>query len=231
MALIKRIHRHAAPESPAAAYLAAGLKIAGVDVNSGSIRSSRIWLGRFESNAMYSKPLSFYTWSAELTQVFRFMRFFQQPLPPNQPTLDRGSGQGRRLRPEAARGLQASECLLRPAHQSARQPALWPTCSRAGKARRSPADRRVPDLSIQGNGAVWPLVSRGTSARCRLDEGDDPGHSPRTRSTWLPAPAAAGMSIRSTHWRHFCCRKRGQRTRNSCSQRPTRSGCSRLFRH
>ena len=30
---------------------------------------------------MYSKPFSFYTWSDELTRVFRFMRFFQQPLP------------------------------------------------------------------------------------------------------------------------------------------------------
>lgn len=34
-----------------------------------------------------SKPLSFYTWSPELTQVFRFTRFFQQPLPPNQLNL------------------------------------------------------------------------------------------------------------------------------------------------
>jgi hypothetical protein len=85
--LIERIHRHVTPKSQAAAYLAAGLKIAGVDVTTGQSDQVAYWLGRFESNAMYSKPLSFYTWSPELKQVFRFMRFFQQPLPPNQPTL------------------------------------------------------------------------------------------------------------------------------------------------
>jgi hypothetical protein len=85
--LIERVCQHAAPESPASAFLAAGLKIAGVDVKTDQPDQVASWLSRFESNTMYSKPLSFYTWSPELTQVFRFMRFFQQPLPPNQPNL------------------------------------------------------------------------------------------------------------------------------------------------
>jgi hypothetical protein len=85
--LIKQLHMRVGPESPASAYLAAGLKIANVDVNSSRPDQVSSWLGRFESAAIYSKPLSFYTWSAELTQVFRFMRFFQQPLPSNQPDL------------------------------------------------------------------------------------------------------------------------------------------------
>jgi hypothetical protein len=85
--LIKQLQIRVRPESPASAYLAAGLKIANVDVNSSRPDQVSSWLGRFESAAIYSKPLSFYTWSAELMQVFRFMRFFQQPLPSNQPDL------------------------------------------------------------------------------------------------------------------------------------------------
>jgi hypothetical protein len=87
VALIERLKERVLPNSAASAYLAAGLRIAGVDVKTGQPDQSASWLGRFTSNSMYSKPLSFYTWSLELTQVFRFMRFFQQPLPPDQPNL------------------------------------------------------------------------------------------------------------------------------------------------
>jgi hypothetical protein len=85
--VIKRIYEHLAPESAASAYLAAGLKIAGSDVKTVQPDQAALWLRRFESDAMYSKPFSFYTWSDELTRVFRFMRYFQQPLPPNPPVL------------------------------------------------------------------------------------------------------------------------------------------------
>ncbi|MFI5458115.1 MAG: hypothetical protein ACHRXM_21990 [Isosphaerales bacterium] len=87
VALIERLHERVAPESLASAYLAAGLKIAGVEVKTGQPDQAASWLSRFESDAMYSKPLSFYTWSEELTRVFRFMRFFQQPLSPDKPGL------------------------------------------------------------------------------------------------------------------------------------------------
>jgi hypothetical protein len=85
--LIKRLHERVAPESEASAFLAAGLKIAGVEVKTSRPEQAASWLSRFESDAMYSKPESFYTWSEELTRVFRFMRFFQQPLPLNKTTL------------------------------------------------------------------------------------------------------------------------------------------------
>ena len=87
VALIQRLQQRVAPNSSASAYLAAGLKIAGIKVKTGQPDQAASWLSRFESNTMYSKPLSFYTWNPELTQVFRFMRFFQQPLPPNDPSL------------------------------------------------------------------------------------------------------------------------------------------------
>jgi hypothetical protein len=87
MALIKRLYERVAPDSEASVYLAAGLKIAGVDFKTGQSDQVASWLNRFESDAMYSKPESFYTWSEELTRVFRFMRFFQQPLPLNKSAL------------------------------------------------------------------------------------------------------------------------------------------------
>ena len=84
---IKQLHERVPPESIASPYLAAGLKIAAVNVKTSQPDQVASWLSRFESSAMYAKPFSFYTWSPELTQVFRFMRFFQQPLPVNQPEL------------------------------------------------------------------------------------------------------------------------------------------------
>ena len=84
---IKQLHERVPAESPASPYLAAGLKIADVDVKTSQPDQVASWLSRFESSAMYANPFSFYTWSPELTQVFRFMRFFQQPLPANQPEL------------------------------------------------------------------------------------------------------------------------------------------------
>ncbi len=87
VALIKRLHDRVAPDSQASAYFTAGLKIAGVEVKNGQPDQVASWLTRFESDARYSKPLSFYTWSEELTRVFRFMRFFQQPLPLDNPGL------------------------------------------------------------------------------------------------------------------------------------------------
>jgi hypothetical protein len=85
--LIERLHERVAPDGVASGYLAAGLEIAGVDFKTDRPDQTAAWLSRFESNAMASKPFGFYGWSPELTKVFRFMRFFQQPLPPNQPGL------------------------------------------------------------------------------------------------------------------------------------------------
>ena len=87
VALIKRIHARVAPDSPASAFLAAALKIAGEKVNSGQPEQAAAWLSNFNADAKVSKPFSFYTWSDELERVFRFMRFFQRPLPTDQPSL------------------------------------------------------------------------------------------------------------------------------------------------
>ncbi len=79
--LIERLYSHIPPGSHASAYVAAGLRIAGRDVKPGEPDRAMSWMNRFESTPRYARPFGFYTWNDELTQVFRFMRFFQQPLP------------------------------------------------------------------------------------------------------------------------------------------------------
>ncbi len=75
LALIKRIHGRVAAGSPASAFLAAGLKIAGEPLKSSHPEESAAWLSRFESNAMISKPIGFYTWSEELERRFPLHAF------------------------------------------------------------------------------------------------------------------------------------------------------------
>jgi hypothetical protein len=87
VSLIERLHQRVGPESAASAYLAAGLKIAGVAPGTSRPDELAGWLKRFEASTHYSKPLGFYTWRDELTRVFRFMRFFQQPLPLDKPAV------------------------------------------------------------------------------------------------------------------------------------------------
>jgi hypothetical protein len=80
VSLVKRLHERVGPEGAASPFLAAGLKIAGVEVKTARPDEVSAWLQRFEDRPMASKPTGFYTWSEELTRVFRFKRFFQQPL-------------------------------------------------------------------------------------------------------------------------------------------------------
>ncbi len=85
--MIQRLLEQVKAEGAASSYLAAGLKLAGVDARAGQPDQVAGWISGFESNSMIAKPLGFYTWSDELTRVFRFMRFFQQPLPADRPEL------------------------------------------------------------------------------------------------------------------------------------------------
>lgn len=151
VALIKRIHERVAPESGASAYLAAGLKIAGVPAKTGQPDQAASWLSRFESDAIYSKPFSFYTWSEELTRVFRFMRFFQQPLPPNQPgliaELARAVGSEAKLLEDYKRVNAFYARLTNPLDDLT----LAGVLERGGKVRRPPGDRGVPEVPIPGN--------------------------------------------------------------------------------
>ena len=173
--LIQRLHDRIAPDSQASAYLTAGLKIAGVEVKNVQPDQVASWLNRFESDARYSKPLSFYTWSEELTQVFRFMRFFQQPLPVDNPglisELVKAVGSDPKLLEDYKRVSPST-----PSSRTRSVTSIWSTCACGVDGSKISGDRGIPKLTVQGNGAVWPVVPPGTSAQRRLDEGVDQGH-------------------------------------------------------
>jgi len=76
--LVKRIADRAGKDSPAAAYLAAGLELAGVSVAVTDAAAKQRLLSEFRSNEVASKPIGFYTWSEQLSTLFRFLRFFQR---------------------------------------------------------------------------------------------------------------------------------------------------------
>ncbi len=85
--IVTTLHDKVGRESPASAYLAAGLKIAGVDTQTDDPARVKKWLDAFESDATAAKPFGFYTWNPELVRNFRFVRFFQQALPQDDPRL------------------------------------------------------------------------------------------------------------------------------------------------
>ncbi|HUE72647.1 MAG TPA: hypothetical protein VMP01_17305 [Pirellulaceae bacterium] len=90
--LVKDIAEKVGPKSPAAAYLAAGLELADVQIEVGDMSAKSRWRQEFDASETLSKPTGFYTWNDELKQCFRFLRFFQQELPlrpdPRRPHAD-----------------------------------------------------------------------------------------------------------------------------------------------
>jgi hypothetical protein len=78
--LVKRIQDKVGPDGPAAAFLAAGLKLVRQDVPVRDTAGRDAWIQRFESNHVRSKPIAFYTWNDTLKDCWRFLRFFQTNL-------------------------------------------------------------------------------------------------------------------------------------------------------
>lgn len=76
--LIRRLAEAVGPDSVAAPFLAAGLKIAGVSAPVTDAQERDRLLAQFESSPLRSKPLGFYNWSPELQQCYRFLKFFQE---------------------------------------------------------------------------------------------------------------------------------------------------------
>ena len=76
--LVRCFYERIGKNGPAAAYLAAGLELAGVHVDAGDKAARDLWLRGFQENEVLCKPIGFYTWNKELATCFRFLRFFQQ---------------------------------------------------------------------------------------------------------------------------------------------------------
>lgn len=78
--LVKRLYDKVGPDGVASSYLAAGLELAGVKVETASSADKERRLREFQANELLSKPISFYTWNPTLTDCFRFLRYFQNLL-------------------------------------------------------------------------------------------------------------------------------------------------------
>ncbi len=67
------------PDSPACPFLAAALQIAGREtpLSDEQARERDRLLAQFDKDSARSEPISFYTWSEELREVWRFFRFLQ----------------------------------------------------------------------------------------------------------------------------------------------------------
>ena len=76
--LLHRIYDQVSPNSSAYDYLAAGLSVGGEPVETSAIAKA---LARdFLAQEVLSRPIAFYTWNKTLSDCFRVLRFFSQPI-------------------------------------------------------------------------------------------------------------------------------------------------------
>ena len=75
--LVRRLYEKLDRKSEAAAFVAAGLSLAGIKVEADKGAKDR-YLRQFLANEVASKPVSFYAENEELSKCFRFLRFFMQ---------------------------------------------------------------------------------------------------------------------------------------------------------
>jgi hypothetical protein len=75
---LRRIREKVAKGSPADDYLAAGLSLQGEKVELSS--KAKSLADGFLSQEVRSKPIGFYTWNKTLSDTFRVLRFFAQPI-------------------------------------------------------------------------------------------------------------------------------------------------------
>jgi hypothetical protein len=100
--LVRRLYTKVGKDSVAAPFLAAGLELAGVQVEATNAGEKARLLAQFRGDEVRSKPIGFYTWNATLGDCFRFLRFFQRPF-----------GEDERQVPQALAGaLQSDKALL-----------------------------------------------------------------------------------------------------------------------
>jgi hypothetical protein len=103
--LIKKLAEAVGPANPAAPFVSAGLELAGIKVPVDDQAAREKALQDFLSDEVRSKPIGVYTWNEDLAACFRFLRFFQEPLPVDQP-LTRDLARVLLLHPELAPSVQ-----------------------------------------------------------------------------------------------------------------------------
>ena len=85
LGLAERLLAKVEEDSPAAAYLAAGLTLGGREATLSDNAKRDALIQDFNANPALSKPIGFYTWNDSLKRCWAFMRFFQKPLEENDP--------------------------------------------------------------------------------------------------------------------------------------------------
>jgi hypothetical protein len=102
VAFVRRLYDKVGKDSVAAPFLAAGLELAGVQVDAANASEKARLLGEFRGDEVQSKPIGSYTWNDTLGSCFRFLRFFQRPFGADQLAV-----------PQAlARALESDKALL-----------------------------------------------------------------------------------------------------------------------
>ena len=76
--LVRAIYEKVAKGSPAADYLGAGLVLAKEPIEASA--KSRSSAESFASKEIFSKPIGVYTWTPTLSNLFRVLRFYAQPI-------------------------------------------------------------------------------------------------------------------------------------------------------
>ncbi len=109
IAMVKRLLEAVEPKSSAAAYLAAGLTLGGVDTRVTNDSERIEFIRKFEANPALSKPIGFYTWNDSLKRCWKFMRFFQEPLDEKSPVVG-----------DLVKAIQTDRALAAESQQSAR---------------------------------------------------------------------------------------------------------------
>ena len=76
---VAAVFAHLPAQSPARAFLAAALELAGAQPPAGDVNQDEKakWLADFDQDKATSKPIGFYTWTPELQRTWRFYRFLQ----------------------------------------------------------------------------------------------------------------------------------------------------------
>jgi hypothetical protein len=87
LSLAERLLAKVEADSPAAAYLAAGLTLGGRETTLSDNGKRDVLIRNFDANPALSKLIGFYTWNDSLKKCWAFMRFFQQALEEDDPIV------------------------------------------------------------------------------------------------------------------------------------------------
>ena len=153
-------------DSTARPFLAAALELAGRPAQLTGYQRHDVdqWLGNFDKDKTASKPIGFYDWTPELTQVWRFYRFLQHEFKDGELAAPRDIAAVLKGQPELQAAVPGDQRLLRPAHR----PLGLPLGRRAGGHEAQPA--RTGQAARRAARGRWPSSRPRISRETELFE-------------------------------------------------------------